>query len=66
MAKEKKFKYKLWLEIELVEVDEEGNEKGEWVRGEEFGELPEEIHVSMNLDDILRVRDRIMAFSILD
>lgn len=37
----KKYKYKFWLEVERVEVNEGGEEIGEHERGEHFGFDPE-------------------------
>lgn len=44
MEKQKKYKYKIWLEVERVEIDAKGNEIGKHERGEIFGYEPEEMY----------------------
>lgn len=44
----KKYKYKLWLEVERVEIDANGKEIGEHERGEMFDFEPEKLYECNN------------------
>lgn len=64
MEDNKKYKYKLWLEVERVEIDEDGKEIGEFEQGPFFGYEPEELHLSYDLKEMDKKRDKIIAASI--
>lgn len=63
MAKKKRYRYKVWLEVERVEIDQGGNEIDENERGETFGYEPNkvaELDTKEELDNYLELASSLL------
>jgi len=60
MEDNKKYKYKLWLEVERVEIDEEGDEIGEHEQGPDIGYEPEEMYETDDVEDLIQRRQELV------
>jgi hypothetical protein len=65
MLENKNYKYKIWMEVERVEVDASGEEIGEPERGERFGYDPEELFSTEDVERLDIKRDQIITANIL-
>jgi hypothetical protein len=60
MKKEKRYTYKVWVEIERIEINEYGEEIGNHEEGELFGADPEKVGNTESLCNALSIQQTLI------
>lgn len=64
MKKQKQYRYKVWVEIERIEVDKDGNEVGEHERGETFVADPDKVGNVDTVEKVLMGQSKLVRFGV--
>lgn len=60
MKNEKRYTYKVWVEIERIQINEYGEEIGNHEKGEMFGADPEKVQNTRNLEVALSIQQALI------